>query len=378
MTTTDPIQTDYRKRGMLALAGIALVLILFTALVSFLDLDRKVSGLFYEPGQGFFLAEKEPWLWMYHQGTLPGVLFLLGGLGLWFGSYFYTGLIKWRRYMLLVFLTGVISSGILVNAFLKPYWGRPRPSEITEFGGEWQYHHAYSPGTPGQGQSFPSGHAAMGFAFVPLLFFRKKSRAAFGIGVASLGFGALMGATRVVQGAHFLTDVTWSAGLNLAVATALYYLVLKIPETPETREIQRISLLKKLIFGAIVLVLAVSVSSSYFSRRPFFETYKKLLKITPTVTELVVHTNFIPDKTETRFLPQEESRVLINSKGFGVPSLSLQVHPDSQREGNIHHIYFQVDISGKYVEMNHSISVFLPQSLEQRLKVRFENTKITE
>ena len=371
MTEHHTTAINYKKRGLLALAGIALFLILFTALVSWLDLDRKVSALFYTPDQGFFLAEKQPWLWMYHQGTLPGVLFLLGGLCLWFGGYFYGRLFKWRKYMLLIFLTSVLSSGILINGILKPYWGRPRPSEITEFGGEWQYQHAYSHGCPGKGQSFPSGHAAMGFAFVPLLFFKKKSRAAFAVGVASLGFGVLMGATRVVQGAHFLTDVTWSGGLNLAVATFLYYFVLKIPQTPEERQATKISLVKKLIFAAIFIGLACSVSSSYISRRPIFETYKKPLEIQRDVTELVVHTNFIPTREEVRFAPDQESKVLIHSKGFGAPSLSLEVHQDSRREGNVHHVYFSVDIAGKYVEMNHNIVVILPQSMEPRLRVRF-------
>ncbi|WP_169829384.1 phosphatase PAP2 family protein [Desulfatibacillum aliphaticivorans] len=363
---------DYRKKGLLVLAGIALFLILFTALASFLDLDRKVTALFYSQEQGFFLAEKQPWLWMYHQGTLPGVLFLVGGLCLWFGGYFYSGLIKWRKYMLLVFLTGVISSGVLINGVLKPYWGRPRPVEITEFGGEWQYHNVFDPGDPGKGQSFPSGHAAMGFAFVPLLFFRKKSRAAFAGGVASLGFGVLMGATRVVQGAHFLTDVTWSGGINLFVAAALYFFILKIPEKEEPDPDRKASVVKKLVFATIFVILAFSVSSSYFTRRPIFETFKKDLTIRPYVQELVVHTDFEPVHVEARYAPGEASRLLVDSKGFGVPSLDLDVHPDSRRIGNAQHIYISIGIHGKYVEMNHSLTVILPQSLENRVKVRFE------
>ncbi len=219
-----------RKRGWLALLAIAAGVVGITAILGALDADRLVSAHFYRPGIGWYLAHREPWQWLYDYGPLPGIGVAVAGFIAWLASWVRPKLARWRPYLLLVVLTMVIGPGLLVNAILKPYWGQPRPAECIEFGGTSPYRPVYRPGGPGAGRAFPCGHCSVGFALASLYFLWRRSRRLAVIGgTAGVALGILLSATRIVQGGHFLTDTIWSLAIGLFVATALYYLVLKIP-----------------------------------------------------------------------------------------------------------------------------------------------------
>jgi len=70
---------------------------------------------------------------------------------------------KIRIYAVYVFLAVALGPGLVVNSVFKPYWGRPRPREVTEFSGKYQYRPFYIPEVGAQGKSFPCGHCSMLF-----------------------------------------------------------------------------------------------------------------------------------------------------------------------------------------------------------------------
>jgi len=73
----------------------------------------------------------------------------------------------------------------------------------------------------------------------------------------------------------------------------------------------------------------------------------------------------------TKFAPEEKSRVLIDSKGFGRPSVKRAIAQDTQYKGNTQNVYFDINFTGRYIEMNHEVCVILPASLENRVRVSF-------
>jgi lipid A 4'-phosphatase len=114
-----------------------------------------------------------------------------------------------------------------------------------------EFKHPFQPGLPGQGESFPSGHASMGFLFITLACFRSCNRgqALFGVAIGVL-YGSLIGLGRIVQGAHFFTDILFSLGIISMVAVALNDLILPkffkdAPSHTDCIESRKISLQKK-------------------------------------------------------------------------------------------------------------------------------------
>lgn len=121
-----------------------------------------------------------------------------------------------------------LGSGLIVHTS-KDFWGRPRPKQIQQFGGQQAFRPYYYPNffhQPEPSKSFPSGHASMGFYFFALIILGRHYRSRWlyytGIGV-SLVLGGLLSLARIAQGGHFLSDVLMSALIMWLVSIGLYY-----------------------------------------------------------------------------------------------------------------------------------------------------------
>ncbi len=109
----------------------------------------------------------------------------------------------------------VLGVGLLVHEGFKNHWGRPRPHQVVELGGTLPYMPPLQPSDHcARNCAFVSGHAAGAFSLMALGMFRgRRSRWRWLVGGAMLGL--LVGAVRVTQGGHFLSDVLF-AGLIIA------------------------------------------------------------------------------------------------------------------------------------------------------------------
>jgi membrane-associated PAP2 superfamily phosphatase len=152
---------------------------------------------------------------LYQHGSLAGLAAGLLAALTWVGSFALPALQPARlisAYLLLVLLLG---PGLLVNGALKGHWGRHRPREVVQFGGGEEFQPLGAGSLNGDGKSFPSGHASMGFLwFAPAVcLWRSRRRMAVGMSALALLHGGVMGAARMAQGAHWLSDIVWSAGI---------------------------------------------------------------------------------------------------------------------------------------------------------------------
>ena len=203
-------------------------------------LDLWVSGLFYRPATGFWLAENRAMAEARQQiwDIVLLVLFAALALGLW---------ALWRRgpplwgiparvwwFVVALYLTG---PGLVVNLILKSHWGRARPADVAEFGGSA----LFTAPLERAGQclhncSFVSGEGAgvMALAIsvmvilttaLPRLHRGDRLAAQITLGVL-VAVGAGM---RVMTGRHFLSDTLLSMLIVCLLAEALARLIL----TPE-------------------------------------------------------------------------------------------------------------------------------------------------
>ena len=273
------------------LAALFAGLLLVTWLFQMWNLDLRIQRQFYDPASGWPWGQGRFWLFLYHYGTVPGLVLTLTAL-----IFFYLSFIR-RRWehlrvpMLVVALTAVIGAGVLVNGVLKPFWGRPRPREVVEFGGQWEYRPAHRPGIPGRGQSFPCGHCTMGFLFITLFYLPGVSRKwAVPGGCAGIAGGLLLGGARILQGAHFATDVLWSGGIVLMTAVLLHDGLIPAAAPWLTRQ-KALSKARKRLLGAMIALILVAVTTAFLTRRPVYETYTRTFTPPQAMETLTLSSN---------------------------------------------------------------------------------------
>lgn len=200
-------------------------------LVAFPQTDLAVTGLFYDSDRGFFL--KDQWLvrvvydlvpWITRTVIVSLVLFLLAA---WTFSRRREFFVRRRRAALYLLLVMIVGPGLLVNSVFKDHWGRARPSQVAEFGGDKQFTRAALPTDQcAKNCSFVSGHASVGFYFLAFAFVTRR-RALWLAAGTGLGLG--IGLVRIMQGGHFFSDVIFCGIIVYLTARVLYALMFRAP-----------------------------------------------------------------------------------------------------------------------------------------------------
>jgi lipid A 4'-phosphatase len=247
-------KSNDKLRRIIILVGI-LVLITLTILFRITDWDIAITAAFYNPAlplnSRFFLSDAEPWNFFYENEKPLLAITLVVGLLM-----FLVGLVKkdkrdFIKYGLFILFVVLIGPGLIVNVIFKGEWGRPRPRDTIIFGGTDPFYRVWDPAFIDgmDGASFSSGHPcallstiAIFLAFnhpeyivkyfgtfkpwkIYMLKFIKNSAL-----IVSFFGGLLMGIGRIIQGAHFASDVLWSYGFVYLTAALLYYVVFNIPK----------------------------------------------------------------------------------------------------------------------------------------------------
>ena len=238
-TSIGPIAT-YRRYWLPEL--IILVALSIVAIVLFAEtgLDIETLRPFYHPDRVDPWSDKEQPLWSLFYRSAPWITASLAVAGV---VLLVLGVIRERSqrlrwYGIFVLLCVTLGPGMIINLVLKDHWGRPRPRQMVEFGGRYEYVQPFVPvpfNTPRK--SFPCGHCSVGYLYAAgwWLWRRNRPRWAAASLAGGLILGTLLGIGRMAAGAHFLSDAVWSALIAYIVAHGLYYYVLRIPAREDAR-----------------------------------------------------------------------------------------------------------------------------------------------
>jgi lipid A 4'-phosphatase len=206
------------------LAASALVLLIFGF---WPQIDLATSALFFD-GTTFPLAT-DPW-----NNALRSFLrvtpFLppLFGLGVLLAQRWLPELVLslGRREWGAILATFLLGPGLLVNRGFKAYWGRARPHQVSEFGGDAMFTppHVWTDQCAAN-CSFVSGEvSAVAALAVALIILLAANRARLGKGVTQAGMviacvlPLLSAFQRISAGAHFLSDSILAVLFTLLVA----------------------------------------------------------------------------------------------------------------------------------------------------------------
>jgi membrane-associated PAP2 superfamily phosphatase len=225
---------DVYKRH--ALWAIPILLFILFALVSS-EIDLFVAQATYyndwifrdnEP-YGFFSTPFFDFIYLW--GVLPAQLTFLAATLSLILSRWVERLKRYRTICLVLSLTLAIGSGFITHTVFKEMWGRPRPRQIVNFGGNQSFRPFYEPQlgqSPEPSKSFPSGHSTCGFYFFCIYFLgrrlNKPALAKTGL-VISILLGSALSLARIVQGGHFISDIVTAALIMWLTAYFVDYLV---------------------------------------------------------------------------------------------------------------------------------------------------------
>ena len=214
------------QTGLLIALAIAVVAGLAFGLYPQLDLD--LISPFYHPATGWVVGGRG---WLLVRNVASGLIALTAapaGIAL-LGKIVrpHKPTLMPTRHALLILLTLALGPGLLANTILKDNWGRPRPSEVTEFGGPLKFLPWWDPRGPcPKNCSFIAGEPSGAFwTLAPAALTPPHWRAlAYG---AALAFGAAVGLVRAGGGGHFFSDVVFAGVFTFLLIWIMHGLLLR-------------------------------------------------------------------------------------------------------------------------------------------------------
>ena len=316
-------------------------------------------------GEGAF------WRFLYEFASLPvvltcGVAIVVLVLGLRWPKWR-----AWRRISWFAIALILLGSGIIANLWLKETWGRPRPRETLPFGGREPYEPIFGMDLVGLGKSFPCGHATVGFYFLGLYFLLRgrHPRWAWGALLFSLGWGGLIGYTRMLQGGHFATDVVWAAAvmwISAAFLVRILGLDRRLFDVPLDGSLRRtIPWPAKLAGGLAIaaLLVIVAMATPYRAKREIVphevssRTADAKGSIRIELGDVEIH-------------PAEQFSIRGEAWGHGLPTsqITSRWEEETEADGIWRFKYFQ-RYSGKFTEIRQDLEIGIPWERMEFLKL---------
>jgi len=207
---------------LVVLAFVSLVFLLFP------KLDLAFSGLFYESSTGFFQRHIRAVETVRAAGRLATWGFVTAVVAMLPIKIVFpkSRLLMAPRKIVFLLAAFALGPGLIVNVILKDFWGRARPREILEFGGDATFSPAWwISGECHLNCSFVSGEAASAFCLVALAFVVSEKWKSV-VAIAIIAFAAAVSFARIAVGAHFLSDVLIAWLVVLLVLIGLQRVIL--------------------------------------------------------------------------------------------------------------------------------------------------------
>ncbi|MCX7698875.1 MAG: phosphatase PAP2 family protein [Candidatus Goldbacteria bacterium] len=360
---------DYLKKFLIHL----FILFILTLPFWFSNLDIVFSSFFYNKTSGWYLFNNKIIVLLYKYGTYPAIIFSIFLIFVLTLQKIFKSSEDLKKIAVVFLITLIFAPGIIINVLLKNYTGRPRPREIVEFNGKWEYKRVLQLGKPGKGYSFPCGHCSMGFIFCSVYFvLRNKRKILANVSLwTGIIYGIIMGIGRIAQGAHFLSDVIWAGGITIITSEIVYYLLFE----NKRNYIVDFLIDKKIpIIPAIILssVLVLILFLFFLMSVPFYREHKIDMKIKNNVLRFVFNGTGDLKINET----ENASNIFISASGFGFPRSNFYWTYDINEKDMISDIVFNTYQKGFFQELTANIDINLSHNKNSEIIINNINGNI--
>src|SRR5471032_2115194 len=135
------------------------------------------------------------------------------------------------RAVVFLIATLALAPGLMANVLIKDHWGRPRPIDVTQFGGTDRFVAWWDPrGDCPNNCAFVSGDVAGAFWTVAPAALAPPQWRALAYG-AALALGTGMAAMRLMAGAHFISDTVFAGIFTFLIIWIVHGLIYRWPRT---------------------------------------------------------------------------------------------------------------------------------------------------
>ncbi|MCG6971353.1 MAG: phosphatase PAP2 family protein, partial [Gammaproteobacteria bacterium] len=344
------------------------------------------AGWFYHPeNPDSFWPKGNFWLWQFFYEGVPALaaVLVLGSVFILIYSSLRGKLVQYKLAAGCVLLTILLGPGLLVNAIFKDHWCRPRPNQITEFGGHMQHIPPLMIGESRKGESFPAGHPSVGYslAIFWLLLRGRKPKLATVAFITAILAGVLMGIGRMAAGGHFLSDVLWSGFMTFFAAIMVYYYILRVPQRRAAMERGEATLSTKTpawqIAGYIVVGIGV-LAGSLFGFPVDKDIHYKVSSADMPVAPRVITLNVDKANVEIHLRNNENPFLDIHAaiRGFGLPTNNIGITSHRVTEP-VPQITYKLTHKGIYSELNSVVKLDVAARTLERLVVDVQQGDIS-
>lgn len=363
----------YRRYWLPELVVLLIIALVVTLVFWNSNLDIQVSQHFYHPEnpqQEWPVQYHAPWYQLYLYGGLISIIITFLAYLVIAVPAFIKSFHRYQIYGVFLLLVMLLGPGVLVNGIFKDNWGRPRPRDVVQLGGEYQYVPPGKIADTGQ-KSFPCGHCSVGFTLTALyLVFRRINMYLALVGlVIGLVSGGALGYARVSAGGHFLSDVIWSFLITFSSAWLLYYFLLNIPFREKQRQLDvkhatewmaTRPILKKTLLTIVGLVILLGGLVSTPLDREYTETVPVTATDDYVILTSVDMSDIVLERSSDNLI-----HIYTRIKGFGFPFNQV----DYQFISKDHTLALNLKRIGTYTEYRSKLRLQLPESGIDRLSI---------
>jgi len=198
------------------------------------ELDLRISALFYDPVRHEFTPRLATFIFYARElGRCIVGAFVVQAVVALIVKLFLTRarMLMQGRAIVFIITTFLLTPGLIANVILKDHWGRPRPTEVTAFGGTLAFKPWWDPrGSCDKNCSFVSGDGSAAFWTVAPAAVAPASHRPLAY-TAALAFGAGIGSLRVMSGGHFFSDTVFAGVIAFVIVWLVHGLIYRWPAT---------------------------------------------------------------------------------------------------------------------------------------------------
>ncbi len=219
---------------------LTITLLLSIVFFIFPSLDITVSGLFFGQDGKFVATESDWFIYFIRKLLLPVMallVFFVPIAAVIKEIYFKEKILNIPvREWVYLFSCLVVGTGVVVNSIFKNLWGRARPNDTIEFGGQEPFTIPWlNVDYCNTNCSFVSGDVSFfTLSLALLIIFKKTSWNTFAYALIFL-----ISLLRIMEGDHFLSDTIMSFIITYVIIRALHDIFQKLPKDLKIKQIKK-------------------------------------------------------------------------------------------------------------------------------------------